>query len=141
MQSTSESLRFGGLSTSLASNDVLETLSLNSIRITITGVWQLCIALQVNTHLKKLCLRDSIILDSTTIDQLNVVLKLNSTLQTLHLNFDSCFCDGDTFMRFLEALQMNMSLETLSMTGLENTHTDKINFVRTKQSIRILTIK
>lgn len=129
------------IATSLASNDVLETLNLRRIKITLTGVWQMCIALQVNTHLKKLCLSDSIILDSTTIDQLNLVLKLNSTLQTLYLNFDSCFCDEDTFKKFLEALQMNMSLETLSMTGLEKAHTDKINFIRTMQNIAVLTIK
>ena len=128
------------IATSLASNDVLETLSLRRIKITITGVWQMCIALQVNTHLKKFYLGDSIILDSTTMDQLNLFLTLNSSLQTLYLKFDSCFCDEDTFKKFLEALQMNMSLKKLSMTGLENTHTDKINFNRTVQNVAVLTI-
>jgi hypothetical protein len=126
---------------SLASNNVLESLSLRRINATVSGVWQLCIALQVNTCLKKLTLGDSIILDIITIEQLNQALKLNSTLESLSLNFDSCFSEENSFEAFIEAVETNMSLKTLSITGLENSHADKINFNRIKQNVSVLTIK
>ena len=130
-----------GIATSLVSNNVLESLSLRENNITGTGVWQLCIALQVNTCLKKLYLRDSIILDSATTNQLNQVLKLNSTLESLYLQFDACFVDEKSLEIFVTTLQMNSSLTTLGITGLENSHVDKVNLDRTKQSISVLTIK
>ena len=71
------SLVVEGIAISLAFNNVLESLSLSGNSITVTGVWQLCTALQVNTCLKKLRLGDSIILDSTTMDQVIQALKFN----------------------------------------------------------------
>lgn len=129
------------IATSLAGNEVLETLTLRNTNITIEGVWQMCIALQVNTRLTKLCCTESIILDSKTIDQLSEMLKVNSTLENLSLKFDSCFCDENAFETLIEALQLNKSLKTLSITGLKSSHVDRMNFDRTKQSISVLTIK
>ena len=129
------------VATAMASNTVLESLSLRNVKITSPGVWQICTSLQVNTALKKVSLRDSIILDSTVIDQLSQVLNLNSTLETIYMNFDSCFSEEGTFRMFLDALGKNTSLKVLSITGLETSHVDKINFDRIRQKVSVITIK
>ena len=132
------SLVVEGIAISLAFNNVLESLSLSGNSITVTGVWQLCTALQVNTCLKKLRLGDSIILDSTTMDQVIQALKFNSTLASLHLEFDACICDANSLQMFVNALQMNSSLTTLRVTGVENLQMDSINFNRLKRNFSIL---
>ncbi len=130
-----------GIATSLASNSVLESISLRGNNITVSGVWQLCTVLQVNTGLQSLKLRDSIILDSATMDQLIQVLKFNSTLKSLELQFDACFYDAISFRMFVDTLQMNSTLTKLRITGLENSHLDSINFNRLKQNIPVLIVR
>ena len=130
-----------GIATSLASNSILESISLRKNNITVSGVWQLCTILQVNAGLQSLKLRDSIILDRATIDQLIEVLKFNSTLNTLELEFEACFYDEVSFQMFIDTLKMNSTLTRLKMTGLENSHLDSINFDRLKQNIPVLLVR
>lgn len=124
-----------GISCSLASNSTLESVSLKRNNVTVSGVWQLCTVLQVNTGLKSLTLDDSIVLDRPTMDQLIQVLKFNCSLKSLQLNFNACFCDEISFEMFIDTLEMNCTVTKLRIPGLENSHLDGINFNRLKQNI------
>jgi hypothetical protein len=130
-----------GIATSLACNSVLESLSLRGNSITVLCVWQLCTVLQVNTGLQTLKLRDSIILDSATVDQVIELVKFNSTLKTLELQLDACFCDEISFQLFIDALRMNSTLTRVRITGLENSHLDDVNFDRLKRNLPVLLVR
>ena len=108
-------------------------------KVSVCGVRKLFVALQSNTTVTKLTLRDNISLDSVTAGELNRMVALNTGLTTLTVKFNSVFSETCTLKDFLKALHANSVLRNLGIDGLNVTEFDGVNFDRIRKKMAIIT--